>query len=82
MQSVAEIWLVLKAYKTEIKSLGKKIKKMRLSKKMTQQTLADKSEVDIRSIQRIEKGEYGFGLHILYALAEALETTTSDLLKK
>lgn len=48
---------------------------------MSQQELADKCEIDIRTIQRIEKGEYGFGLHILFALAEALKIEAYDLLK-
>ena len=70
-----------KTYSSEIKQLGKKIKKIRLSKNITQQTLADLCDVDIRTIQRIEKGEYGIGLHILLALSDALGTSASDLLK-
>lgn len=70
-----------KAYTSEIKRLGKKIKKIRTAKKITQHTLAGLCEVDIRTIQRIEAGEFGMGLHILLALADALETNASDLLK-
>lgn len=47
---------------------------------MTQQTLSDLCNVDIRTIQRIEKGEYGMGLHLLFALSDALEEKVSDLL--
>lgn len=79
-QSVHEIWRVQKAYTSEIKQLGKKIKKIRVSKKMTQQTLADLCELDIRTIQRIEAGEYGIGLHTLYALADSLGLKASELL--
>jgi transcriptional regulator with XRE-family HTH domain len=69
------------AYSSQLKKLGKKIKKLRLSKKLTQQKLADLCDVDIRTIQRIEKGEHGIGLHIIFALADSLEITTADLFK-
>lgn len=48
---------------------------------MTQQTLAALCEVDIRTIQRIEKGEFGFGLHLLFALADAFEVELPELFK-
>lgn len=67
------------AYASQLKKLGKKIKKLRLSKKLTQQKLADDCEVDVRTIQRIEKGEHGVGLHIVFALADAFEMSVSDL---
>lgn len=69
-----------KTYAKEIKQLGKKIKLLRESLEMTQQTLADECDIDIRTVQRIEKGEFGSGLHILFALAAALKTTPKDLL--
>ena len=47
---------------------------------MTQQTLSDLCEVDIRTIQRMEKGEFGSGLHILFAIADAFKISASDLL--
>ena len=70
-----------KLYTKEIKEVGLKIKNLRESKALTQQGLADLCEVDIRTIQRIEKGEFGFGLHILFAIAEALGVKPGDLLK-
>lgn len=70
-----------KAYTAELKTLGKKIKKLRLSRKITQEILADLCEVDVRTIQRIEKGEYGLGLHTVYAIAAAFKISASDLLK-
>lgn len=72
--------LVQKAYTSEIKQLGKRIKKIRISKKMSQQTLADECELDIRTVQRIEAGQHGIGLHTLYALADALDMKASELL--
>lgn len=70
-----------KAYKTEIKQFGKRVKKIRKANGLTQTELAGLCDVDIRTIQRIEAGEYGVGLHILFALAEALEVEPSDLVK-
>ncbi len=47
---------------------------------MTQQLLSDLCNIDIRTVQRIEKGEYGMGLHLLFAIADAFEIKKSDLL--
>ena len=47
---------------------------------MTQQSLSDLCQVDIRTIQRVESGEFGSGLHIIYAIAEAFEMTAAELL--
>ena len=68
-----------KKYSTEIKQLGKKIKKLRESKKMTQQSLSVLCNIDIRTVQRIEKGEYGMGRHLLFAVADAFEIKKADL---
>lgn len=67
-------------YEIELKILGQKIKMLRESKKMTQQKLADVCEIDIRTIQRIEIGEYGSGLPVIFAIAEAFEISASQLL--
>jgi transcriptional regulator with XRE-family HTH domain len=72
---------VEKVYTKQIKQLGIKVKSLREGLALTQQELAEKCEIDIRSIQRIEKGEFGFGLHILFALATALEVEPQELLK-
>jgi transcriptional regulator with XRE-family HTH domain len=64
---------VEKTYTEEIRKIGLKVKTLRESGGLTQQRLADECGIDIRTIQRIEAGEYGFGLPILFALAEALK---------
>jgi transcriptional regulator with XRE-family HTH domain len=71
---------VEKLYTKEIKLVGLRVKKLRESEGITQQTLADLCEVDIRTIQRIERGDFGFSLHILFALAEAFNIKAGDLL--
>lgn len=52
---------------------------MREDRGLTQQDLADKCDVDTRTIQRIERGDSGIGLHILFALSKALEVQTFEL---
>ena len=71
-----------KAYTNQIKQFGSEIKRLRESLSLTQQELSDRCDIDIRTIQRIERGEHGVGLQILIALAVSLETTPSDLLSK
>jgi len=71
---------VEKKYSSELNQLGKQIQKLKESKKMTQQSLSDLCNIDIRTVQRIEKGEYGMGLHLLFAIADAFEIKKADLL--
>jgi transcriptional regulator with XRE-family HTH domain len=70
-----------KAYNKELKRLGERIKEIRAKKTLTQQQLSDLCDVDIRTIQRIESGEHGTGLHILYAIADAFDINASKLLE-
>ncbi len=46
---------------------------------MTQQSLSDFCDVDIRTIQRIEVGEMRFSIRILFALAEAFGVKVEEL---
>lgn len=69
-------------YKSKIEEFGALVKKVRENQGKTQQRLADDCEVDLRTIQRIEKGEYGPGLHVVYALADALEVQPYYLFSK
>lgn len=59
--------------------LGKRVKELRKLNKLTQQTLAYDCEVDIRTIQRIEKGELNIGIDLLFTVATALGVDTKDL---
>lgn len=61
------------------KATWKENKKIERVKKMTQQSLSDLCNIDIRTVQRIEKGEYGMGLHLLFAIADAFEIKKPDL---
>ncbi len=52
---------------------------MREERSFTQQDLADMCDVDTRTIQRIERGDSGIGLHILFALATAFSVPVYKL---
>ena len=71
---------VEKIYLAQIKQFGRRIKRLREANLLSQQELAHRCEVDIRTIQRIERGDYGVGLHILLALASAFNLSPSQLL--
>lgn len=59
---------------------GKRIKKLRLDRKLTQTELADLCHVDIRTIQRIEKGQQNISLTLLLSLIGVLCVNVNDLL--
>lgn len=56
---------------------GKLIKELRLKKGMTQEELAEKTEVSARTIQRIENGEVDPRAYTLQMIARALEVDYS-----
>ena len=64
-----------------VKKFGERIKKLRGENNYTQEALSDLCEVDIRTIQRIEKGEFGAGLPLIFALADAFNISPAELFK-
>ena len=67
-------------FDNELLALGLKIKQIRLKEKITQSELASKCDVDIRTIQRIEKGKNNFSVRIYFAICEVLNVNPKDLL--
>ncbi|MCU4162641.1 helix-turn-helix domain-containing protein [Carboxylicivirga caseinilyticus] len=61
---------------------GKLIKELRLQKGMTQEELAEKTELSSRTIQRIESGEVDPRAYTLQMIAKALEVDFSLFIKK
>lgn len=51
---------------------GQRIKELRLKKGMTQEGLAEKTRISVRSIQRIETGKVGPRAYSLHAITSAL----------
>jgi transcriptional regulator with XRE-family HTH domain len=72
---------VKKSYERELILIGQRIKEMRISKKMTQSSLASLCDVDIRTIQRIEKGEFNMSLKILFTISDTFNVSPETLLK-
>lgn len=69
-----------KKFPFEIELVGKRIRLLRLENQMTQSHLATMCDVDIRTIQRIEKGEQNISLTLLLSLITALNTNVNKLL--
>ncbi len=65
---------------SELKRIGRKIKNIRLEKKMTQSGLASSCDIDIRTIQRIEKGTFNMSLKILYLISFSLNIKPNELI--
>lgn len=60
---------------------GKLIKELRIKKGMTQEELADKTEISARTIQRIENGEVDPRAYTLQMIAKALDVEFSLFLE-
>ena len=71
-----------KDYEIELKRIGKKIKALRIKNKMTQQSLSDFCDVDIRTIQRVEVGEQNVALTLILSIADGLGVNVTELLDK
>ena len=56
-------------------TIGKQIRDVRLQKKLSQAELADKCNLNVRTIQRIENGEVNPRLYTLRILSETLGVT-------
>jgi|GEM_PF-2875611 len=78
---LADIRLVDKGYTAEIKQFGKQVRQMRLDLNITQEDLAASCNIDVRTVQRIERGDSGIGLYIVFALAEAFKVPPSELFR-
>ena len=62
-----------------LKGLGKRIKKLRLSKGLTQEILADKASIDTSYIAGIEAGRRSPSIYCLYQIATALESSLKEI---
>ena len=61
---------------------GKRLREARIQKHLTQQALADKVKVELRTYQRYEQGSREPSFAMLCALADALEVSTDYLLER
>ncbi len=61
------------------KELGKKIKRMRINRKLTQEKLAELADISQRALSSIEAGDNFVTAETLDKLLLALNTTTEEL---
>lgn len=59
---------------------GKRLRERRMQKNLTQQAMADKIKVELRTYQRYEQGSREPSFATLLAIADALEVSTDYLL--
>lgn len=64
-----------------VKSLGHCIKDLRTKQEMTQLDLAIKSEIDVRQIQRLERGHTSATLKTLLKITSGLNINITELFK-
>ncbi len=60
------------------KEVGKKLKKFRLERNLSQEALAHLAELDRTYIPSIEKGERNISITVLEKLAKALKISIKD----
>lgn len=61
--------------------VGANVKAWRLRRDLTQEALAEGAEIDIRFVQKIERGTVDVGVTVLVALAAALDVQPGVLLR-
>tara|TARA_B110000908_G_C10181706_1_gene416026 strand:+ start:70 stop:300 length:231 start_codon:yes stop_codon:yes gene_type:complete len=64
------------------RKFGLVIKKLRLEKELSQESLANQSDIDRTYISDIEKGERNISLKIIERLSETLQISLSELFNK
>lgn len=63
-------------------NIGKKIKQLRLERKMTQEELAERSNLSINYISRIEnRNDLNISISVLLKLSDAFEIPIAELVK-
>ncbi|MCD8039206.1 MAG: helix-turn-helix domain-containing protein [Lachnospiraceae bacterium] len=62
------------------KEAGKRIRKLRITKRYTRKRLAQEANISTKFIYEIETGKKGFTAEVLYRLSEALEVRCDYIL--
>lgn len=66
---------------TILVKFGKKVREVRLSKKLSQEALAEKANVHRTYIGMVERGEKNISLKNIQKIAKALEIEIGELMK-
>ncbi len=64
----------------DIKESGKRIKELRKQKGYTQEQMAEKAGISVKTVSAIETGARGTTIDMIAILAEMLDTTTDYLI--
>jgi transcriptional regulator with XRE-family HTH domain len=62
--------------------VGANVRRLRLAKGLTQEALAEAAELDLRFLQRVERGQTNVGVAVIVGLADALEVPPGALFRK
>ncbi len=60
--------------------IGDRIREIRLSKNISQESLANEIEIDYSQVNRMELGKVNFSISYLYRIAKALDVDPKKLL--
>jgi len=63
-----------------LKQIGNRIREIRTSKHLSQESLANNCGIDYSQVNRMELGKINFGISYLFRIAQALEVNPKDLL--
>ncbi len=61
--------------------IGANVRARRQKLGLTQERLAERSDLDLRFVQRVERGQTNLSVAVLVALTDVLETTPAALFK-
>ena len=70
-----------KRHEKFISAFGKNLRKIRLAKGISQEDLADKADLTLSQVGRIERGVINTSISMVYSLATALEIEPHELLR-
>jgi len=62
--------------------VGANVRRLRLKKGLTQEALAEAAELDLRFLQRVERGQTNVGVAVVVVLADVLEVVPGALFRK
>ena len=62
-------------------SIGASVRRLRLERRLTQKALAGAADLDLRFLQRVERGQTNLSVAVLVALAAVLRTPVPALFK-
>ena len=80
IKDIIESWCIKLEYSPDYKQVGVRIREHRLALKLTQEKLAEKADIGLQHMNKIENGHTKPSLPCIISLANALGTTVDNLL--